>query len=390
MSNSCGLCSEASLDEVYTPERSTRGIKVYLCRNCGLVQSLPRIDRAPRQGAAVSSGADWGNVRYGKGFRTKAALEAIRRHADLSAPLSVLDVGSNRGSFARAFLAAAPQAELVAVEPDERVADSCAKLERTELVHARIESAPLETNRFDIVHSCHTIEHLADPGRVLVDHWRTLKRGGLLMIDAPNIALLGSDDMVEEWFIDKHLYHFSPRTLARMIEVAGFEILEGPDRNDRDNLLIMARKVTTPPPSFGSDRREAGRAYDLIASYVATRARNLIALTAVSTEIAAMKPRRIAMWGAGRIFDSLVVHGHFDARLLTLLIDKHLKAHVPQRHGCELHGPEALASANAGVVIIMSRSFAPEIADEARRLAPGAEILLYSDLLAQARLKMAA
>ncbi len=83
-----------------------------------------------------------------------------------------------------------------------------------------------------------------------------------------------------------------------------------------------------------------------------------------------MKPRRVAMWGAGRIFDSLVVHGHFDPRSLTLLIDKHLKAHVPQRHGCELHGPEALASANAGVVIIMSRGFAHEIADEARRLAP--------------------
>ena len=79
MSNSCGLCNETSLDEVYTPERSTRGIKVYLCRHCGLVQSLPRIDHAPRRGAAVSSGADWGNVRYGKGFRTKAALDAITR-----------------------------------------------------------------------------------------------------------------------------------------------------------------------------------------------------------------------------------------------------------------------------------------------------------------------
>ena len=56
------------------------------------------------------------------------------------------------------------------------------------------------------------------------------------MIDAPNIAFLGSDDVVEEWFIDKHLFHFSPRTLARMLEATGFEIVEGPDRTDRDNL----------------------------------------------------------------------------------------------------------------------------------------------------------
>jgi len=390
MSNSCGLCGQTSPDEIYTPERSTRGIKVYLCRHCGLVQSLPRIDRAPRRAPAVSSGADWGNVRYGKGFRTKAALDAIRRHADVTAPLSVLDVGSNRGSFANAFLDAAPEARLVAVEPDERVAHSCAGNSRIELMQSRIESAALETNRFDIVHSCHTIEHLADPARVLADHWRTLKNEGLLVVDAPNIAFLGSDDVVEEWFIDKHLFHFSPRTLSRMIEMTGFEIVEGPDRSDRDNLLIVARKSSAPPPTFGHDHREAERAEGLIATYIATRARNLMALTAVAADIASMKSRRVAMWGAGRIFDSLVVHGNFDARSLTLLIDKHLKQHVPERHGCEVHAPEALETADAGVVVVMSRSFAPEIVDEARRLAPSAEIVLYSDLLAQARTRMAA
>ena len=62
----------------YAPERSTRGLKVYLCRHCGLVQSLPRIDRTrQRHAAAVSGGADWGNVRYGKGFRTRQALDAL-------------------------------------------------------------------------------------------------------------------------------------------------------------------------------------------------------------------------------------------------------------------------------------------------------------------------
>ncbi len=108
MGNLCELCRRDALEQVYTPERSTRGITVHLCRNCGLVQSLPRHDRAARAPAAVSSGADWGNVRYGKGFRTKAALEALERNVNLSDAHSVLDVGSNRGSFARAFLEAAP------------------------------------------------------------------------------------------------------------------------------------------------------------------------------------------------------------------------------------------------------------------------------------------
>src|ERR1700733_10431860 len=119
--DNCDFCGRNSLIFAYQPEGSTRGLKVHVCRHCGLVQSTPRIDRtAKRHEAAVSGGADWGNVRYGKGFRTQAAMQSLARHADLSAPLALLDVGSNRGRFAHAFLDIAPEAVVTAVEPDER------------------------------------------------------------------------------------------------------------------------------------------------------------------------------------------------------------------------------------------------------------------------------
>jgi SAM-dependent methyltransferase len=390
MSELCELCRGRDLQPIYRPEGSTRGLSVHLCADCGLVQSLPRADRAARAPAAVSSGADWGNVRYGKGFRTKAALETIPRHIDLDGEFSILDVGSNRGSFAKAVLAAAPHAQLTAVEPDERVAGSCAQLERTELIEARIEEAALETERFEIVHSCHTIEHLAHPARTLADHRRVLKPGGILIVDAPNIAILGNDDIVEEWFIDKHLYHFSARTLGRMIEAAGFDIVQQPDPRDRSNLLFVARKMSSAPHEATGDREEAAHAEKLIARYMTTRARNLTALTAVAAELVRLAPRGVALWGAGRLFDSLVVHGRFNPHQLTLLIDTHLKALVGERHGCALAGPDALPESQTGVVVVMSRDFASEIAAEARTLAPHAEILFYSDLIANAQTRLAA
>src|ERR1700742_3981420 len=114
----CDFCGKDSLKFAYQPEGSTRGLKVYLCNHCGLVQSLPRIDRTEaRHDAAVSGGADWGNVRYGKGFCTQATMDALAHHAKLDTSLALLDVGSNRGSFAKAFLNAAPKASLTAVEP---------------------------------------------------------------------------------------------------------------------------------------------------------------------------------------------------------------------------------------------------------------------------------
>jgi SAM-dependent methyltransferase len=385
MRDPCELCHHETLTQVYEPERSPRGLKIYLCNHCGLVQSLPRIDRAPRKSAAVSGGADWGNVRYGKAFRTDAAMKVLARHADFHSEISLLDVGSNRGSFVKAFLNAAPNAQILALEPDERVVDSCKELPRTDSICARIEDAALESGRFDVVHSCHTIEHLAHPQEVLADHWRVLKPGGLLVLDAPNIAILDESDIIEEWFIDKHLYHFSARTLIRMVRAAGFDIVEAPDSKDRANVLIVARKSEKAVRARDDDPLEVAEAERLIALYGSTRARNLLALTALAADIAQMAPKRVAMWGAGRLFDSLVTHGGFEPAMLSALIDKHLKQYVGERHGRALVEPQALTDAQPGVVIVMSRGFAQEIADEAKSLAPNAEIIFYSDLMARAR-----
>jgi SAM-dependent methyltransferase len=393
MSIHCDFCRREALTAVHKPEGGTRGLTVYLCGHCGLVQSAPRIARTKdRHAAAISGGADWGNVRYGKGFRTAVALEAITRQADMAAPLRLLDVGSNRGNFARAFLDAAPGAHITAVEPDERFAASCADLPRTDLIQARIENTTLPPERFDIVHSCHTIEHLAEPFAALKDHARVLKTGGILVIDAPNIALIGGRDILEEWFIDKHLFHFSANTLGRMIEAAGFEILREPDPADDVNLLFVARKTGALPfpvtsVNFG-DPMEVGIASALLQRYQATRRTNLAALHIAATAIDALAPRRVALWGAGRLFDLLVREGGFDPKTLALLIDAHLRKHMDERHGVRLAAPEALAEID--VVIVMSRMFADEITREVKMRVPNAEIILYADLLDRAKMRKAA
>jgi SAM-dependent methyltransferase len=387
----CDFCGRDSLHFAYQPEGSTRGLKVALCRHCGLVQSAPRIDRTEkRHGAAVSGGADWGNVRYGKGFRTQAAMEALARHLPFDGAMALLDVGSNRGRFTAAFLTAAPHGQVTAVEPDERYADSCAGLPRTHLMLSRIEDAALADASFDIVHSCHTIEHLAHPFASLKDHARVLKPGGLLVLDAPNIALIGGDDILEEWFIDKHLYHFSETTLGRMIEAAGFTVIERPDPKDRINLLFVAKKNGTAAGEIAANAAEVTHAEKRLRSYVETRTANCAALAAAAHELENLKPQRVALWGAGRLFDSLVRTGGFDPTSLSLLIDAHLIQHMADRHGVRLSPPQALAETGADVIVVMSRGFSDEIVAEARRLAPKARIILYADLLARARLAKAA
>jgi hypothetical protein len=206
-----------------------------------------------------------------------------------------------------------------------------------------------------------------------------------LLIDAPNIALIASDDILEEWFIDKHLYHYSAGTLSRLLHAGGFEVIDGPDPSDRENLLFAARKRAVAARPIARAPREADHALDLVNRYVTNRARNRAALTKVAAEITSMSSKRIALWGAGRLFDALVQHGGFDPKSLTLLIDTHLKLHMDERHGMKLSAPEDLAAANPGLIVVMSRAFAGEISKIAKTQVPQAEIVLYSDLLSRAR-----
>jgi SAM-dependent methyltransferase len=386
MTEVCDLCRSPSLDNVYQPPQSKRAVSVWLCTECGLLQSLPRADRE----AAIPAGAGSGNVRSGKSFRTEACMTMLHTLTDFRRPLAILDVGSNRGAFAKALLAEAPAAKLTCVEPDERAANSCTALERTELRRARIEETAFPDRAFDVIHSCRTIEHLASPATTLAEHWRCLKPGGLLIVDAPNSAVLGADDVVEEWFVDEHLYHFSRATLGRLLEASRFEIVGGPDPLDQENLLFAARKREVGMSTWRRDAREVDAALKLVTRYVSNRARNLAALTDVACEIAKLAPKRVAVWGAGRVFDALVTEGKFDAKSLALLVDSYLKAHVGERHGVKLAGAEDLAAVAPGVIVVMSRAFAGEIAAVAKERAPKAKIVLYGDLLARAKTKVAA
>src|SRR6202034_3937736 len=127
------------------------------------------------------------------------------------------------------------------------------------------------------------------------------------------------------------------------------------------------------PFAVTSDPMEVGIAQALIQRYQATRLTNLAALQQAAGAIRALAPRRIALWGAGRLFDLLVREGGFDARSLTLLIDTHLRKHMAERHGVALSRAEALSQTTVDAVIVMSRMFASEIAAEVKARAPRAE-----------------
>ena len=111
-----------------------------------------------------------------------------------------------------------------------------------------------------------------------------------------------------------------------MIEAAGFAIIAHPDPADAINLLYRRAQDRRAANANSPPIRQKWRAARCCWRAIAAPARaNLAALAeAAARDRQALPATRVALWGAGRLFDSLVLAGGFDPKCLTLLIDTHL------------------------------------------------------------------
>jgi SAM-dependent methyltransferase len=85
----------------------------------------------------------------------------------------------------------------------------------------------LRPGTFEAVTMSQSLEHLHDPLCALREAHRLLVPGGRIAITVPNIEGLPFRWFGADWFgldVPRHLTHFSPHTLARMLTAAGFEV----------------------------------------------------------------------------------------------------------------------------------------------------------------------
>ncbi|HHL39950.1 MAG TPA: class I SAM-dependent methyltransferase, partial [Deltaproteobacteria bacterium] len=333
VSGRCDLCGGTDLSELYAPPDSRRGLRVFVCRRCALVQSLPRIERAEVRRVDSGAGAAWGNIRYGKGFRTAPALSLLAGHVDAAALKRCLDIGSNRGSFVEALRSVNDSVEITAVEPDHTLVEPYRRLPGLTLHLCRFEDAPVGEGIFDLAYSCHTIEHVASPAAVMKKTFAALRPGGLLYVEAPRLDIIGGHDFVEEFFIDKHLYHFTLSTLERSCAAAGLETVETAE--DVENVTVLCRRPLSGrvPAARLADPDEVERVTALVEGYGRGREEAARAAARAAAYIGSLGPRRVAVWGGGRLFDCLVRMGGLDPSALCAVVDKHLGAYVKEVHG---------------------------------------------------------
>jgi len=137
----------------------------------------------------------------------------------------ILDFGCGSGEI----LAILKKAgwETYGIEIDSAAAEY-ARSKGLEVYGQDIKSIGFPDEHFDVIRMSSVLEHLYDVPQILDEFHRILKKEGRILLVCPNIKSLSSRLFKERWFhldLPRHLYHFSPATLVRLLNNHRFQVV---------------------------------------------------------------------------------------------------------------------------------------------------------------------
>ena len=221
------------------------------CRQCGFVYASPR----PASGDVLDiyeavQDPLYVEERQGRILTFEQHLRPLGKFTGPANGRALLDVGAYTGVFVD--IAARHGWEAWGIEPSAW-AVAQARAQGLQMRAGTLEDVNFADKSFSVVTMWDVIEHVVDPQRTLEAAWHALEPGGLLVVHTMDIDSLFSRLMGKRWpwYMEMHLFYFSRRTLAAMLEKAGFRILWMGAQGRYLQAGYLASRVTALLPIFG-------------------------------------------------------------------------------------------------------------------------------------------
>lgn len=339
----CNWCS-FNTKLVYEVPNSRIGAKIMYCSKCELVQShYTNIENKHRY-KSISCDSDWGNIRHGKGVRLDQSIDVLK-NLKVS---SILDIGSNRGDFCRWASSNYEGVSIDMIEPDGNITNYDFVYDN--LYKVRFENF-FKNKQYDLVYCCHTLEHIDNLHEFLDKVY--LLSNKYLFIDVPNITNVLDPNNIEEFFIDKHVFHFGENGLIKMLEASGFKVVA--NKTDDYNIVLLCEKQVE---SFSLD------------DYAATLKANREKLVEKSSKLNKMfLEKKVVIYGATRIFDAMIKYGNLEYKNAYYVVDDFSPLE-------NIHKFDKIVTDPPDVVIILARSSI----DKIKNKLPNIETITFQNL----------
>lgn len=199
------------------------------CDECGLVFTNPR--PSAEELSKFYSQQYYGRLKlYPFNLIEKALIYfqrlRVQKIKRLISKGRILDVGCGRGMFLKALLREG--FDVYGLEPslaNQQEYERSSK--ELNISCGEIKDILYPALFFDVITLWHVFEHVYDPRELLREIKRILKPQGTLIMAMPNFRSLEAMIAKKRWFhldLPRHLYHYTPLTLEKMLKTEGFEI----------------------------------------------------------------------------------------------------------------------------------------------------------------------
>lgn len=193
------------------------------CTFCGLVYLYPRPTKN-KIGKYYPKESYWGDNKLKvRETQFRFLYEIILREKKRG---TILDIGAGTGVFLTKFQEIGW--EVYGVELAQEAVSAAKKEYGLTFKSGDFLDFQFSKNYFDVVTLNNVLEHLYKPRKTLVGIHSILKDDGILLITVPNIESLGFKLFGGNWYPlqpPRHLYHFSPKTLADILDRLGFAVV---------------------------------------------------------------------------------------------------------------------------------------------------------------------
>ena len=243
-------------ERYFSSSRERAGyLSIVRCTGCGLVLQNPR-DDAQTLARVYASLADdvYDAEEVNRTRDARQRLARIERHRPVRGRL--LDMGCASGLFVaaahtRGWRAQGADASSRAIERARQRCPGAAFSVGT------LESLAFEPRAFDVVTLFDVLEHVDDPLAALVRVGRWLSEGGLLALSLPNAESWTARVLGPRWvlLLREHLWYFSPATIARLLDRAGYDLLETRPKWVSFSLQNVAARLAQYPGPLGRGAR---------------------------------------------------------------------------------------------------------------------------------------
>lgn len=231
----------------------------------------------------------------------------------------------------------------------------------------------MESQKFDLIYSCHSLEHYRDPLknlRLMISH---LSVDGSIYLEVPNAEAMTSRFVVEEFFYDQHKSYFYESVLTKAVESVGLKICNS--QTDSSAIRLILKRNDRQQTSIKSGDNLSTIVRSNVENYAEKLRENRMRLPSiVSNWNLDTQNKSLGIVGCGRMLDALVTYGGLKVEDKTQLYDSILSKIDYFRRGNQVMALSSIADNRPNQVVIAANSSANELTKRVQELSPDSEV----------------